>query len=296
MTCVGIAVQDVVYALPAFPAGPGKYHASSRLEVGGGVAANAAVAISHLGGDSRYIGPLGDDQLGNTIVNDLASEGVEVAKVRRVSGIASPQSSVIVVPGGERLIVNHSDPLLFDTAQPPDASDLDGSDAILVDVRWRSGAESALRWAKRHGVPGVLDCDIGNDRSDDLIGLASHVVFSAAALRQHTGENGLEDGLRAVSDTTPAWLGVTDGENGTLWIENGLAKRFPSFQVTVVDTTGAGDVYHGALALALTQEDSTLDDVIELASAAAALTCMKLGGRNGIPAHDDVRSFLAAQA
>lgn len=296
VTCVGIAVQDLIFSLQTLPTGPGKYHASTRTEVGGGVAANAAVAVSRLGGHSRYVGALGEDHFGEAIVRDLNAAGVDTDRVRRVNGLASPLSSIAVGPRGERLIVNHSDSKLFDQARAIEDSDLEGSDAVLVDVRWPKGAEAALKWAAGHGVPGVVDYDVGNRPCQFLLPLASHVVFSADALRDLTGAAKLDDGLRIVGEGTSAWLGVTEGEEGTYWMEDHAFMQQPAFEVPAVDTTGAGDVYHGALALILSQGTDDIRNAIKFASAAAAITCTIFGGRNGIPTGDEVHAFLAERS
>ncbi len=290
---MGIAVHDVIYSLQSLPDGPGKYHAIGRTEIGGGVAANAAVAVSRLGGQSRYIGPVGDDSLGDRIVRDLKSEGVDTDNVRLVPGVNSPLSAIAVAAGGERIIINHSDDRLFEEAGSMTGSDLAGSDAVLADVRWVEGAAVTLQWAKEQGIPGVLDYDVGNRPSASLLPLASHVVLSADALQQLTGTSDITDGLQSIRKETSGWLGVTNGEEGTYWIEDDALRRQPTFEVAVVDTTGAGDVYHGALALALSRGVDDMSEAIEFASAAAALTCTTFGGRNGIPTGDEVRTFLA---
>jgi sulfofructose kinase len=292
VACVGIAVHDVIFSLTSLPSGPGKHHATGRIEVGGGVAANAAVAVSRLGGQPRYIGPLGEDDLGEIIIRDLNAGGVDTKRVRRIHGVTSPLSSIVVGADGERLVVNHADAGLFEQAEEITDRDMDGSEAVLVDVRWVEGATAALDWAIRHGVPGLLDYDVGNRPARNLLDLASHVVFSAAALGELTGKSDLEQGLRAIAEETPAWLAVTAGAEGTYWIEGEAIAHLPAFEVPVVDTTGAGDVYHGALAWFLAGDKTHMRNAIEFASAAAALTCTTFGGRTGIPSGEEIRAFL----
>ena len=294
VTCVGIAVLDVIFSLPELPSGPGKNHATDLVEVGGGVAANAAVAISRLGGTARLVGALGDDQMGSLIRADLEREGVDVGGVRTVSDMSSPLSAVAVDPAGERMIVNHTAPGLFEKAPMLTPVDVAGSDGILCDVRWPEAASAALHWAREEGVPSVVDYDVGNEPAGELIRLATHVVFSADALRGVARLDALAEALESVSQTTDALVAVTVGEKGTIWLDEEGIQHEPAFEVDVVDTTGAGDVYHGALALQLANGSSDIRQAVRFASAAAALTCASFGGRSGIPTAEQVKRLMAS--
>lgn len=291
VACVGIAVRDLIFSVESLPSGPGKVHAIHRQEVGGGPAANAAAAIARLGGSARFIGPLGDDSLGRELTDELAVLGVDLSRVRSVMGAKSPLSAVAVDSSGERSIVNHTDPRLFEHADSITAPDLANADAVLADVRWSEGAASALDWARRNGIPGIVDFDIGAASSEPLLAAATHVVFSAPALRQVSGLQDLIRALDAVSAMTRAWLAVTDGPRGSLWLENGEARHLDAFDVDAIDTTGAGDIYHGVFALSLA-EGNTEVDAIERASAAAAISCTRFGGRAGAPDRDELERFL----
>lgn len=294
ISCVGIAVHDIILPLTKLPSGPGKNHTESRIEVGGGVAANAAVAIARLGGDVRLHSALGNDLVGRRILHDLAEEGVDVSGVRALDELASPLSAVIVDENGERMIINHTDPSLFQEAAIPTAEDLDDSEAVLCDVRWPKAAEVALRWAREREVPGVVDFDVGNRPVEHLLDIASHVVFSSDALRDLTGEADPEKGLRSAAERTGAWLAVTVGSDGTVWLEDGSVRSRPAFDVDVIDTTGAGDAYHGAFTLAVAEARSVIES-IRFASAAAALTCTAFGGRSGIPGRREVERLMSTQ-
>ncbi len=292
VACVGITVWDLVFTVEHLPQGAGKHLAVGLVTMGGGPAANAAVAIVSLGGEAKFIGAVGDDSEGKALVEELSRLNVDVSRVRVIPGTRSPLSAITVDPDGERSIVNYTDPALFTLASPVTETDLVGADAILADVRWPAGATTALRWAKTVGIPGVLDFDVGDTDPIPLVEAASHVVFSAQALQDLTGEDKLEEGLAQLADLTDAWLAVTAGAEGTLWLDGGHLRRHPGFAVEAVDTTGAGDVYHAALALGVASGDRRIEETIEFASAAAALSCTRLGARAGIPRRDEVESFL----
>jgi sulfofructose kinase len=289
--CVGLASHDLIMSVSALPVGPGKIHATHRVESGGGPAANAAAAISRLGGSSRLITAVGSDQLGDKILSDLASIGVDVSRARRVPDTLSPLSSITVDESGERSIVNHTDHRTFASAAPVDDQDLEGVGAVLADIRWHSGSESALTWALDRGVPGVLDYDLGNPGAWSLLSIASHVVFSEPALAQLTGTENPDQSLADLSRTYDLWMAVTLGASGTVWRHQERSGSAPSPRVEAVDTTGAGDVYHGVFALELSRGQGE-EAAIGRASAAAALSCTRYGGRDGVPFLAELDSFI----
>jgi sulfofructose kinase len=291
VACIGITVRDIIFSVQSLPSGPGKTHAADRHEVGGGPAANAAVTIARLGGQARFIGPIGDDSLGAELTDELMQLGVDTTYSRSVPGLRSPLSAVFVDASGERSIVNHTASGLFDEAAPVEARDLQGVDAVLADVRWLDGAVAALEWARDSQIPGIVDFDIGATASQPLLDSASHVVFSADAIRRVSRNSDLGRCLEEVSAQTDAWLAVTDGVNGTFWLEDGNVQHVDAFEVDVIDTTGAGDIYHGAFAL-FRAEGKTEREAIELSSAVAAISCERFGGRTGIPDRDELEAFL----
>lgn len=291
--CLGLAVQDTILTLPQPLAGAGKVYATGRRDIGGGPAATAAVAIARLGGAARFAGRLGEDAAGAAIAADLAAEGVDIRWLRRFPGGASPASVVLVAPDGERLIAVHAPPLPASPAwlEP----DLDGIGAVLCDCTWPEGAAKLLAAAQARGLPAVLDAEMTRQSRDEVAALvraASHVVFSRPGLARFAGTDDIAAGLAAAAaerDGT-GMLGVTDGAEGLyLWTGAEPARSLPP-RVTAQDTTGAGDAFHGALALALANGH---DDAgaIRLAHGVAALKCTRPGGRAGLPGPAELAAF-----
>lgn len=277
---VGLAVLDLVMSVDELPGSATKHFARSALVTGGGPAANAAVAVARLGGSASFVGCVGDDALGGLILEGLGAEGVALDDVLVVEGVGSPVSSVLVRPDGGRMIVNHTDPALH--SRPP--AHLPAADAFVADVRWPLGAELAMATAVQRGVPGVLDLD----RTDvpipeEAVRRASHVIASIDAL----DESDPEAALAGLARRTDAWVAVTTGPDGPVWMEAGSRRRLAPPPVDVVDTLGAGDVFHGAFALALA-EGRDEPAAIRFATAAAAAKCARPGGREGIPTRAEV--------
>ena len=292
--CVGIATLDRIFAVDRHPVSPGKYRARSRTLAGGGVAANAAVAVSRLAGDARFAGVVGDDLAGTEISESLAREKVDVSGLRVLPGRLSPESIVLVDSSGERLIVNHASDDLFDAAVPPTSSEIGRPDVILTDMRWRKGAIASLTAAKALGVPGVVDCDHHPSDAPGILEQASHVIFGQATLEAWTGALDRGEALAIAAGRIDAWVGVTAGADGTWWLESGRLEHVPAHDVEAVDTLGAGDVFHGAFALGLA-EGMTTHESIEFGSAAAALKCTRFGGRDGIPTRHELERFRSEE-
>lgn len=293
--CVGLAVVDHLFHVDSLPQKPGKHFASEYRQVGGGPAATAAVTVARLGGEARFIGHIGADAAGEWILADLTREGVDVTKCRISTDHRSPVSSVFVTGDGERTIVNHTDIELFTSADEVTADDIGDAQVVLADVRWPVGAASALDRARVAGVPSVLDYDQSPVDVSHLASLASHVVFGEQALAAVSGEVQSDAGLVAAAALTKGVVAVTRGEHGVSWREDGEVRHEPALAIDAVDTLGAGDVFHGALALAI-GEGQGFGDAVRFASAAAALKCSRQGGREGIPTRDEVERLMETQA
>lgn len=288
--CVGHAVQDFVFGVPAIPTTPEKHRAASFVSVGGGPAATAAVSVARLGGHALLAARLGADPVADLIEAELLAYGVDCRYLRRFPGCASSVSAVFVDPRGERLIVNH-----LDGAMPAGADWLPYLPAtavrvVLADTRWPAGALAALEAARAAGLTAVLDADRPIPPDGALLRAATHVAFSQDALRDYTGES---DPLRALQATgLPGWCCVTAGAEGVHLLDRGVHRHLPGFRVPVVDTLGAGDVWHGAFALALGEGQSELE-AVRFASAAAALKVQRPGGRAGAPTRAELAHFLS---
>jgi sulfofructose kinase len=291
IACIGIAVQDRIYYVDSLPAQGGKYVALDYKEVGGGPAATAAVAIARLGVEVDYIGRVGDDSVGKALLEDLQKEGVNTRLSQVYDGARSSQSAILVDKQGERIIINHQSPDLPTDAVWLESIDFSGYDIVLADVRWPLGAEKAFLLARKAGVTTLLDADMTPQDISPLVSLADHAAFSQPGLQKMTGYDDPLDGLIAADKVAAGTAYVTCGKSGCYWVESGDVVHHAGFSVNVVDTTGAGDVFHGALAVALA-EKQPLSEAVRFANAVAALKCTRPGGRAGIPNRDQIDAFL----
>jgi sulfofructose kinase len=283
---LGLAVADFVFGLEHLPDKPVKYRAERGELVGGGGGGNAAVAIARLGGTARLLARLGDDRIGDLILEGLEAERIDTNLVHRSPGGRSSFSAVLVDAAGERQIINYRGDRLVEAtgwiATAPRA------DAVLADTRWNAGAQALLERAHAWGVPGVVDAEAPVDIT--MLQAASHVAFSRQGLLSLTAEKSLPKALAQIADALPGWTCVTDGENGAWYMGENGPRNMPAFKVSVRDTLGAGDVWHGAFTLALA-EGAEETGAMRFANAAAALKCTRFGGRAGCPDRAEVTEF-----
>jgi sugar/nucleoside kinase (ribokinase family) len=290
-------VLDEVFRLDEFPRPDAKVEAAEFLAVGGGCAANAAVAIARLGGDASFAGPLGgppgQEPISDRILAGLAREGVDCAGCVRLDGVASGISAIFVNRRGERTIVTYRSRRL-DAVKPLDPDKLvAGADAVLADNRFPDFALPICRAALRRGIPVVLDADKPARPGAALFSACSHVVFSAESLRATMATDDLACALRQFGQATNAFLAVTDGANPVQWRDDtGAIRAMPVFAVTAVDTLAAGDVFHGAFTLALIEREDAVA-AMRFAAAAAGVKCTRFGGSAMAPTRAEAEALLA---
>jgi sulfofructose kinase len=293
--CVGHSALDRVFTLDGWPQASAKVRARSFVEVGGGMGANAAVAIARLGGEVQFWGPVGDDSVADIMAAHLRVEGVDVRYLRRFAGLSSSTSAILIDARGERLIVSYRGSALEAPADWLPLDEIGAAGVLLADVRWPQGALAALRAARRAGVPSVVDADTAEAATlQSLAGEADYAVFSAHGLDAFAPGCDLETGLRRALSLGARFAAVTQGERGAFWIEaeaSGGLRHVPAFVVPVVDTLAAGDVFHGAFALELARGAAPAQ-ALRFAAAAAAIKCTRPGGRAGSPLRAEVEQFL----
>ena len=293
VACVGITVLDRIFRVDHLPKAGGKYVARDYFEVGGGPAATAAVAIAKLGMAVDYIGRVGNDDVAASMIRELSQYGVGTRHIRTIQEAKSSFSAILVDDEGERMIINYQDATLDSDAKWLKEINFAQYESILCDVRWPAGAKHALEQAKQLQKQSVLDADITPQDITELVALADHVAFSEPGLAKFSQLDDPIDGLRVAQTKTNGKVYVTVGSKGCYWLEGNTLHHQPGFKVDVKDTTGAGDVFHGAFAFALAK-GMAIKDIVAFASAVAALKCTRLGGRDGVPDLATIDAFLAA--
>ncbi|MCY3725761.1 MAG: PfkB family carbohydrate kinase [Rhodobacteraceae bacterium] len=284
----GLAVIDFVYRVETLPNTGDKYFTTDAYIIGGGCAANAAVAISKLGGEVSFGGRVGSDVIGDLIIQDLENYGFsEPSMISRAPNSRSSYSSVAIDPNGERQIINfRGESLIEETDWIWDAPDVD---AYLTDVIWPKGAQTTMEVAKKRDKPGIIDVEPMQDYT--CLKDASHVAFSYQGLYSLTQSRDPVEGLKMIKDKLPGWLCVTNGEKGVYFLDGNKVENIPGHTIQPQETLGAGDVWHGAFALKLAEGGSEIQ-AMEFANATAALKCQTTKGRENYPTRQEVETFI----
>jgi sulfofructose kinase len=293
--CIGMPVRDLTFRVPGLPARGSKEHASHFDEICGGNALNAAIGIVRLGGRASICGPMGDarETSSRFIFDKLAHEGIDARHIVRMPGLVTPISNIMIDPSGERTIVTFRDPELWKVRLPDTDELLEDCDAILTESRCAEFCTELCVEARRRGIPVVVDVDRAMSLREGLLTASSHLVFSSEPLQVTAGIANDGDALLKIAKLTPSFLAGTRGAQGTIWLdEHQTLRQTPAFPVHTVDTLGAGDVFHGAFALAIT-ENQNLVDALRFASAAAALKCTRFGGAFAAPQRAEVEELLS---
>ena len=291
VTALGYCSIDHLCLIPEVPKDD-KVEISELLISGGGPAATAAFAAARLGARTAYLGAVGDDENGKQILKELKKENIQVAGVMIRPGAISPAAYCWVEENtGKRNIAWSRGSVEALRAKEVKEELICSSRILLLDGHHPEAAIHAAKLAKTHGTKVLLDGGTFRPHMKDLMGLSDIIIASEVFARQMTGRNDVKCALMKIYEYGPEWAVITLGAKGSV-AYNG--KRFiaqKSFKVKVIDTTGAGDVYHGAFAYkCLSCGD--LAETMRFSSAVAALKCRKLGGRNGIPKIKEVEEFM----
>ncbi len=287
--CVGHAAFDITMAVTRHPSADEKMQADALDLAGGGPAANAAVQIARLGGSAAFCGYLGRDIFGDAHLAELRREGVDVSPVVR-GGHPTPVSQILAKPDGARSVVNfrgRTPHLPADVLRPamPKAMLFDGHEPLV--------SEALCHQAGKAGVPTVLDAGSVHTGTRRLAPVVDVLAASEKFARQWSGETDMEKALDRLLGVN-ACVVITLGERGLLWARDGERGTLPAFGVQAVDSTGAGDAFHGALALAMAR-GTDWQQTLRLASATGALTCTRLGARAALPDLRAVETLLRRQ-
>jgi sugar/nucleoside kinase (ribokinase family) len=299
--CIGHAAYDIYFPLDTFPEENRKYKTGHFLESVGGPASNAAYLLGLWGVPAGFAGRVGEDSCGRAVLDDFRSVGVDTRLVEVREDFHTPLSCIINNrSNGSRTIINRredSEGLRLDTAKAAYLDELAGSSPprfLLFDSHEHEASLEALELFPR--AVSVLDAGSARPASIDLAEKVTHPVCSESFAQSKTGIDRLErdEDLRRCAEmlrnTNPAPGAVTLGDRGFVyWDERGIYAAEP-FRVKTVDTTGAGDIFHGAFVFAL-REGRGFAGSLVFAAAAAALSTEKQGGRESIPPLPDVRKL-----
>lgn len=292
---VGCNSVDYVYRLPASPRADSptaKLRISSHAVMCGGQTATAMAACAAFGLRAAYLGAAGRDHNGRLVIGELQQRGVDVSAVHTRD--CANRFAVIAVDEhtGERIVLWDRDDRLNLRAGDLDPALIAGARLVHVDDEDQEAAIAAASIARQAGVPVTSDIDRVTDRTTALIAAVSVPMFGAHVLPAITGEHDPERALRVLRRSHDGPLCVTLGASGAMLLEGDQIVFEPAFQVTAVDTTGAGDVFRAAFIHGLLN-GAPPNQLLRFANAAAALSCTRAGAIAGVPQLADVQRLLS---
>lgn len=292
ISAIGMALADTVLTLDGFHDREGSYHSDSLIVAGGGMAATAMCAAARLGAETRIFSCIGDDPFGSFIRGDLQAHNVDTEGLTVVS-VASSTVGIVLVDNntGEKQFYSELVKPVFHGPQSLKVSLLDGTEVLLVDGHWIKGAFSGVRWARDHGVPVVADFKRTYEGLDALWPYIDYCILPFFYASELTKSKRPEEMLHTLTEIQPGIPVITNGVEGGWYLEDNDIRTYPVFPVEAVDSTGAGDAFHGAFCHFLSRGLS-LRDCLTLSSAVGALNCRGRGGRASLPDRDDLVSFI----
>lgn len=313
VVCAGMSTWDLIFSVSHHPGEDEKMFASNFTACGGGPASNAAVTAARLGVPSAFTGKMGTDHFSRAHEQELIDAGVDTSLLVH-DGPGMPVSSITVKPDGSRSVVNYrplkneEDPpsLPADSVSRPLSPESDRAcvssrrfaatenrDHPIVYLFDGHDLEASLRLLEKapENSSVILDAGSVHEGTQALFPLADYLITSADFAESWSGKTDPAEALPYLEESALLAV-ITLGSDGLIWSCAGERGRLAAFEVDAVDSTGAGDVFHGAFAAGLIL-GLEMPEILVFASAAAALDCMSLGGRPGIPNNRQVARFLA---
>ena len=288
---MGLNAVDWIVYVPTFPQRNSKVQIESFRRLAGGQVATAMALCGRYGLKARYIGRVGDDEIGKFSLSSLECEPMDISLVEVIAGASSQYAIIVVDPEGQRTILWDRDSSLsyrVDEIQPEWIS---AGQILHLDGHDEAASIQCAEWASQAGMKICLDVDKVQSRTGDLLALTDFALPSETFARQFTGASDWREALLGVAEVSRGFTAITRDHNGCAALWNDEIYEVPSFEVEAVDSTGAGDVFHGAFIYAVFQEWSVWD-CLRFANAAGALSCTRPGARGGIPTVEEVEKLL----
>jgi sulfofructose kinase len=289
---VGLNATDTLIALANYPERGSKVEYTSATLLPGGQVATTVVACQRWGMSTRYVGILGDDAAATLHYQAFARAGVQT-QIITVPGGISPQSLILVDGGGERTVLCRRDPRVALKPAHLERQWILNARVLHVDGYDTEAATIAAGWARAAGIPVIADLDELYPGVEKLLQNVDYLIVSRDIPCRLMGERDLEMSLRQMQRRYGCCLtAATLGDNGVLAWDGKQLYQLSAYSVPVVDTTGAGDIFHAGFIYGLLQ-NWPLERQLDFACAAAALNCASTGARGGIQSVEAIEKLMA---
>jgi sulfofructose kinase len=291
---VGLNATDTLLLVPHFPAYAGKAPFHEEIVSPGGQVASAMVTCASLGLKTKYIGTVGDDERGRIQMESLRHSGIDLEHVQIRQGCANQSAYIIIDRAtGERTVLWRRDDCLRISPSEIAPEQITCARLLHIDGHDTPAVEHAARIARGAGIPVTVDVDTIYHGFDRVLPHVDYLIASSEFPIQWTNES---DPFRALETIQREYkmrvAAMTLGAHGSLALEGGKFFYSPAFVVNCVDTTGAGDIFHGAFCYAVLQR-MPMREALDFSNAMAALNCTALGARGGIRSRAEAMALMA---
>jgi sugar/nucleoside kinase (ribokinase family) len=290
---VGLNATDTLLVVPHFPAYGGKVPFHQEILSPGGQVASAVVTCAKLGLRAKYIGTVGDDERGRVQMESLLGSGVNLDDVQLRRGCANQSAYIIIDQSTGERTVFWSRPECLAIAPDQITDEMIACARLLhIDGHDTPAVEHAARIARKHGIPVTVDVDTIYPGFDRVLPYVDYLLASSEFPGRWTKD---EDPFRALATIQKEYgmkvAAMTLGAHGALALYAGEYVYSPAFVVNCIDTTGAGDVFHGAFCYAVLQ-GMPMGEALDFSNAMAALNCTALGARGGVRSEAEARQLM----
>jgi sulfofructose kinase len=291
---VGLNATDTLIVIPHFPAYGGKVPFHEEILSPGGQVASAMVTCAKLGLRSKYIGTIGDDERGRVQMQSLEGSGVNLDHVQLRTGCPNQSAYILIDQStGERTVFWNRPDCLALSPEEITEEQITCARMLHIDGHDTAAVGHAAQIARSHGIPVTVDVDTIYAGFDKVLPYVDYLIASSEFPGRWTK---IEDPFQALSTLQKEYgmkvAAMTLGAHGSLALIDGEFVYSPAYVVNCVDTTGAGDVFHGAFCYAVLQDMPTAE-ALDFSNAMAALNCTAIGARGGIKTEREVRQLMA---
>ncbi len=291
---VGLNATDTLIVIPHFPAYGGKVPFHEEILSPGGQVASAMVTCAKLGLRSKYIGTIGDDERGRVQMRSLEGSGVNLDHVQLRTGCPNQSAYILIDQStGERTVFWNRPDCLAISPQEITEEQITCARMLHIDGHDTAAVGHAAQIARAHGIPVTVDVDTIYAGFDKVLPYVDYLIASSEFPGRWTK---IEDPFQALATLQKEYgmkvAAMTLGAHGSLALIDGEFVYSPAYVVNCVDTTGAGDVFHGAFCYAVLQDMPTAE-ALDFSNAMAALNCTAIGARGGIKSEREVRQLMA---
>jgi len=291
---VGLNATDTMLIVPHFPAYAGKVPFQEEFLTPGGQVASAMVACARLGLRTKYIGAVGDDERGRIQMESLSGTGINLDHVQLRKGCPNQSAYIIIDRStGERTVLWRRDDCLRIDPEQISPEQITCARLLHIDGHDTAAVAHAASIARKHGIPVTVDVDTIYHGFDNVLPNIDYLIASSEFPSAWTGVNDPFQALETIqTEYGMKVAAMTLGAHGALARCDGKFFYSPAFVVNCLDTTGAGDIFHGAFCYAVLR-GMGMRDALDFSNAMAALNCTALGARGGIRTAEEVSSLMA---